>query len=184
MKRTVHNVVVPVLLATAALFLHLAGVKAATRPPVTIYYNRACADCLTYVQGSVVPLLQQAGYTDLAYKDYINEPANRVELLDRSDSLGVPASLQSHLTVLVGDRLILEGHIPEGVVSDLLAAPADAFDRLLVYQDRMQGATDYTAWAFRGEPQTYAIDAPVGDYLGYLEEHGDLLAPASVATAE
>jgi cytochrome c-type biogenesis protein len=184
MKRTLKDIFLPALLATAALLLHLAGARAATPQPVTIYYNRACADCLAYVQESVVPLLRQAGYTDLAYKDYINEPANRVDLLDRSEALGVPPSLQSHLTVLVGDRLVLEGHIPEGVVGDLLAAPAGAFERLLVYQDRMNGATDYTAWAFRGEPQSYAIDAPIGDYLAYLQEHGDMLALAAVLTTE
>jgi cytochrome c-type biogenesis protein len=162
------------------LLLHPVGVQASAPPPVTICYNRACADCLSYIQESVVPLLQQAGYTDLAYKDYINDPANRAELLGRSKDLGVPPSLQSHLTVLVGDRLILEGHVPEGVLSDLLAAPAGAFERLLVYQDRMSGATDYTAWAFRGEPQSYAIEAPIGDYLAYLEQHGSMLAWATV----
>ena len=35
--------------------------------------------------------------------------------------------MQSHLTTFIGDRLILEGHIPEQVLSDLLAAPDGAF---------------------------------------------------------
>lgn len=181
MKQRLKNVIVPALLALAAFTLHLAGVQASSPAPVNVYYNRACADCLAYIHESVVPLLQRAGYTDLTYKDYVNEPANRLELLERSDSLGVPPSLQSHLTVLVGDRLILEGHVPEGVVWDLLAAPGDAFQRLLVYQDEMSGATDYVAWAFRGEPQTYPIDAPIGGYLAYLDEHGEML-PAATAT--
>jgi cytochrome c-type biogenesis protein len=184
MKRTLSSVLLLLLLIVIAPFLHGATVRAAGPQPVSIYYNQACADCLAYIHDSIVPLLQQAGYTDLAYKDYINEPANRVELLDRSEALGVPPSLQSHLTVLVGDRLILEGHIPVNVVSDLLAAPAGTFERLLVYQDRMSGATDYTAWAFRGAPQTYAIDAPIGDYLAYLQEHGDMLAPAALVNNE
>jgi len=172
------------VLLSVSLALYTVGVHASAPEPVTVYYNRACADCLHYIEETIVPLLRNAGYTDFVYKDYINEPANRTELLERSDTLGVPPDLQSHLTTFVGDRLILEGHIPEGVVTNLLAAPADAFERMLVYQDKMSGATDYVAWAFRGEPQTYPIDAPISDYLAYLEEHGEHLAPAAPVAVE
>jgi len=165
-------------LLSLLLALHAAGVRASGPDTVTVYYNRACADCLRYIEETVVPLLHDAGYTDLTYKDYINEPSNRTELLERSEALGVPPDLQSHLTVFVGDRIILQGHVPAGVVADLLAAPRDAFERMLVYQDKMNGATDYTAWAFRGEPQTYPINTPISEYLAYLEEHGEHLAPA------
>jgi len=146
---------------------------------VVVYYNRACADCLEYVQETVVPLLRRAGLPEPAYKDYLNEPANRTELLARSDGLGVPPDLQSHLTVFVGDRIILEGHVPEHIVADLLAAPPDAFERVVVYQDRMSGATEYTVWAFRGKPQTYPIDTPVGEYLAYLQAHAEHLEAAA-----
>ena len=179
-------------LLSLAMGLHVVGVRAATADTVTIYYNRACADCLHYVVETVVPLLRDAGRGEPVYKDYINDPENRIELLQRSDELGIPPDLQSHLTVFVpstssghrGDRLILEGHIPEQVVVDLLDAPADAFERMLVYQDKMSGATEYVAWAFRGEPQTYPIDAPIGAYLAYLEEHGEHLEPAVPVKAE
>jgi cytochrome c biogenesis protein CcdA len=166
------------ILSSLALTLHIVGAQATGPDPVTVYYNRACADCLHYIEGTVVPLLREAGHTDVIYKDYINEPANRSELLARSDELGVPPKLQSHLTTFVGDRLVLEGHIPEHVIIDLLAAPADTFDRMLVYQDKMSGATEYVAWAFRGEPKTYSIDTHISEYLAYLEEHGERLAPA------
>ncbi len=139
---------------------------------VTVYYNRACFDCLNYIVETIVPLLNKANYTNLTYKDYINEPANRTELLKRSDVLNVSPAFQSHLTVFVGDRLILQGHVPADVVADLLAAPVSAFERMLVYQDRMNGATEYTAWAFRGEPKTYSISTPIREYLTYLEEQG------------
>jgi len=172
--------ILPILvLSLLAIVLYSIGVHAAGPDPVTVYYNRACADCLHYIEGTVIPLLQEAGHTDVIYEDYINEPENRTELLARSDGLGVPVSLQSHLTTFVGDRLVLEGHIPEHVIVDLLAAPDDAFERILVYQDKMDGATEYVAWAFRGEPKTYSIDTPIGEYLAYLEEHGEHLAPAS-----
>jgi len=178
MKPIVQRVLPILALLSLVLVLHITDVQASASDTVTVYYNRACADCLQYIEETVVPLLRDAGYTGLVYKDYINEPDNRAELLARSDALGMPPDLQSHLTVFVGDRLILQGHIPEGVVADLLAAPTDAFERMLVYQDKMSGATDYVAWAFRGEPQTYPIDAPISEYLAYLEEHGEHLSPA------
>ena len=181
---TIRRVLVILILLSLALALYTIGVQASASATVTVYYNRACADCLRYVEETVVPLLRDAGYTDLAYKDYINEPENRTELLARSDALGVPPDLQSHLTVFIGDRLILQGHVPGGVVAALLVAPADAFERILVYQDKMSGATAYIAWAFRGEPQTYPIEAPIGDYLAYLEGHGEHLAPATPLEVE
>ena len=181
MKPQPRRLIGGLIISALALVLHLAGVKAATLPAVTIYYNRACMDCMSYTQETIEPLLRGAGYTDLKYKDYINEPANRTALLARDDELGVPADLQSHLTVFIGDRLILQGHIPVQIVSDLLAAPAAAFDRMLVYQDAMKGATEYKAWAFRGEPKVYPIDAPISEYLSYLQEHHSDLAAAAPA---
>jgi cytochrome c-type biogenesis protein len=184
MRPNLRRLLGGLILAAFALVLHLANVKAATMPAVTIYYNQACMDCVDYTHETIEPLLRGAGYTDLTYKDYINVPANRTDLLSRDETLGVPSDLQSHLTVFVGDRLILQGHIPVQIVSDLLAAPASAFGRMLVYQDKMKGASEYTAWAFRGAPKVYPIDAPIGEYLSYLEQHGaDLAATAPAAKA-
>ncbi|MCL7453514.1 MAG: hypothetical protein M8467_10755 [Anaerolineae bacterium] len=171
-------------IALALVILAQASALASPAEPVTIYYNRACADCLHYIDDTIVPLLRQAGFAPPAYLDYVNEPANRAGLLQHSEGLGVPSSFQSHLVVFIGERLILEGHIPQGVVSDLLQAPAEAFERMLIYQDRMTGATEYVAWAFRGEPQTYAIDTPIGQYLDYLESHGQHLAATTTVAQE
>jgi cytochrome c-type biogenesis protein len=184
MRPNLRQLATGLIITAVALALHLATVQAVALPAVTIYYNQACHDCVAYTQGTIEPLLREAGYTDMAYKDYINEPANRTALLTRDEALGVPPDLQSHLTVFIGDRLILQGHVPVQVVSDLVAAPANAFDRMLVYQDKMTGAKDYTAWAFRGEPKVYSIDAPIGEYLSYLGQHGaDLAAAAPAAQA-
>jgi cytochrome c biogenesis protein CcdA len=171
---------VPILFLALSLVVPV-GAWAQDPIPVVVYYNQACADCLHYIEETVVPLLREAGYPEPVYKDYINEPANRAELLARSDELGVPPGLQSHLTVFVGDRVILEGHIPEHVVADLLAAPPDVFEGIVVYQDKMSGATEYTVWAFRGEPQTYPLDTPIGVYLADLKTLGE--QPISPAPA-
>ena len=179
MKATVRRFLLPLAVASLVLMTHTLRVQASPSDPVTVYYNRACGDCLDYVEETILPLLNNAGYGDLVYKDYVNEPANRTELLARSDGLGVPPRLQSHLTLFVGDRLILEGHVPADVVADLLVAPTDSFERMVVYQDEMSGAVEYTAWAFRGEPQTYPLDSSIGEYLAYLQEHGEHLSAAT-----
>jgi len=181
MRPNLRQLVSGLILTAVVLILHLAKAQAQALPAVTIFYNQACHDCVAYTQETIEPLLREAGYTDVTYKDYINEPANRTALLARDEELGVRADLQSHLTIFIGDRLILQGHIPVQVVLDLLAAPAKAFDRMLVYQDKMTGASDYTAWGFRGEPKVYRIDAPIGEYLSYLEQHQSDLAPAAPA---
>ena len=181
MRPNLRQLATGLIITAVALALHLATVQAVALPAVTIYYNQACHDCVVYTQGTIEPLLREAGYDDLTYKDYINEPANRTALLTRDEALGVPPDLQSHLTVFIGDRLILQGHIPVQVVLDLVAAPANAFDRMLVYQDKMTGAKDYTAWAFRGEPKVFSIDTPIGEYLSYLGQHGADLAAAAPA---
>ena len=186
MRHKVQWVLPLVALLAVVLFPFPASARASApdADAVTVYYNRACADCLQYIEETVAPLLREAGYADLAYRDYVNEPANRTALLERSDGLGVPPNLQSHLTVFVGERLVLEGHIPEHVVGDLLSAPAGTFDRMLIYQDKMSGATEYVAWAFRGEPQTYGIDTPIAEYLAYLDEHGDHMKRAAAVAEE
>jgi hypothetical protein len=111
MRDSVRRLPVALVLTSLALLLHTLGLYASSPDPVTVYYNRACGDCLQYIEGTVFPILEEAGYTDFVYKDYINEPANRTELLSESDRLGVPPELQSHLTLFVGDHLILEGHV-------------------------------------------------------------------------
>jgi cytochrome c biogenesis protein CcdA len=180
----VRRIAAILILTSLVLALHVTAARASDPGAVVVYHNRACADCLHYIEETVLPLLRDAGYADPIYRDYINEPANRSELLSQSDALGVPPSLQSHLTVFVGERFVLEGHIPEHVLVDLLAAPADAFERMLVYQDKMSGATEYVAWAFRGEPKAYALRDPIGEYLAYLSEHGEHLLPAEPVEEE
>ncbi|MBM4466615.1 MAG: hypothetical protein FJ014_13860 [Chloroflexi bacterium] len=179
MKRVAYWVPRVVWLAAALLVMATTSGPVAAEGPkeAVVYFNQACGDCWTYIQQEVVPILQEGGVTDIASRDYINEPANRPALLKESERLGVPQALQSHLAVFIGERIILEGHIPQHVVRDLLAAPAEAFERIVVYQDKMQGATGYKVWAFKGEIKEYPLDTPIGKYLEWLAEHREDLKP-------
>jgi cytochrome c551/c552 len=71
------------LIALFLMALATARVQASAAEPVVIYYNRACADCLHYIDETVVPLLRTAGLAAPVYRDYVNEPANRAALLQR-----------------------------------------------------------------------------------------------------
>jgi hypothetical protein len=56
----------------------LPGVAQANTPPqATIYFNEACGDCREYIETVVVPILQEAGITDIAGKDYIKATSSR-----------------------------------------------------------------------------------------------------------
>jgi hypothetical protein len=63
-----RRIVLILVLSFLALTLYIVGVRAANPEPIVVYYNRACADCLHYIQETVIPLLRQAGYEEPIYK--------------------------------------------------------------------------------------------------------------------
>jgi len=142
----------------------------------TIYYNEACADCAHYIEERLIPLLRELGVEEIIKKDFINDRRVRKELVDRSSRLGVPPELQGHFTVFIDERIVLEGHVPEGVIRDLFRAAG--YERILVYQDLMgDAAKSYKVWAFRGPVKEYPIDTPIAEYLSWFAAHKDELEP-------
>lgn len=150
----------------------------------TIYFNEACGDCLVYLQDELLPALARDGVQPVTVKDYINDRAARSELTARNDGLAIPFELQSHLaTFVVGGTLtILEGHVPASLIDQALAMPpGDRPARVLVYQDSMDGATAYRAWAFEGEVRTYPIATPLSEYFDWFS--ANVGGPTSSASA-
>ncbi len=174
-------------LAAAAAFgivvaLMLVGVgtglaNAAAAEPVTVYFNGSCHDCVPYLDQELVPLLQSLGVGEITRRDYILERRYRSELVERSTALGIPPQLQGHLTVFIGHRIVLEGHVPSGIVRDLFApAQAARYTRIAVLQDKMPShgelPKDYTIWTL-GEPiKIYPLNEPVTTYLAGLSTTG------------
>lgn len=146
-----------------------------------VYYNKACGACMTYINQTLAPTFEEAGI-DLTTKDYINDPGARREMNTRNDSWKVPPELQSHLATFIGQKLTLQGHIPESELKYLLnEARLEEIEGLLIYQDAMDNPTNYKAWAFRGEPKKYSIDTPISEYLNWFRSNKDTLAPAGMA---
>ena len=75
----------------------------------TVYYNSACGMCTHYLDSELLPLLDSLGVKEIIKKDYVNDQKNRAELIQRSDELGVPPKLQGHFTIMIGNKIILEG---------------------------------------------------------------------------
>lgn len=164
--------------ALLALFLFLSvwSGQGAESSRATIYYNEACADCTIYINERLIPLLWELGVEEVIKKDFINDRSARKELVERSSRLGIPPELQGHFTAFIGERIILEGHVPEGLIRELFQA--SGYEKILVYQDLMgEAARDYKAWAFRGPVKEYPITTPIAEYLDWFTAHKDELEP-------
>ncbi|MDR7419301.1 MAG: cytochrome c biogenesis protein CcdA [Armatimonadota bacterium] len=155
-----------------------------TGPPVTIYFNGSCHDCVPYLDHELEPLLRSLGVGEITRRDYIVERRYRKELLDRSLALGIPPNLQGHMTIFIGDRVILQGHVPATIVRDLFA-PANAarYARVVVLQDKMtshgDAVTEYTIWTPGGPTTTYPLGEPIATYLAGLPPLARTGAPAA-----
>lgn len=151
--------------------------SAQTAPPVTIYFNGSCHDCVPYLDHELVPLLKSLGVGEIVRRDYILERRYRRELVERSEALGIPPQLQGHMTIFIGDRIVLQGHVPSGIVRDLFSEElAPKFARIVVLQDKMAGhgetPKDYTAWAPGGAIKVYPLGEPIRTYLATLPPVG------------
>ncbi|MDR7540420.1 MAG: DUF1573 domain-containing protein [Armatimonadota bacterium] len=142
-------------------------------PRVVAYYNASCHDCLPYLEQELEPLLRSLGAGEIERRDYIQQRAYRRELVERSTSLGIPPQMQGHMTVFVGERIVLQGHVPAAVIRDLLAPRhAGRYRLIVVLQDRMAShgdpPTHYTVWAPGGAMATYPLHEPIATYLSTL----------------
>ncbi len=164
------------LLAVSSLSLHAAAGPTSAAPiaePVVIYFNGSCHDCVPYLNHELVPLLKDLGATEVVRRDYILERRYRKELVERSVALGIPPQMQGHMTIFIGDRVVLQGHVPQGIIRDLFdPSNSRSFERIVVLQDRMAGhgeaPKDYTVWAPGGPIVTYPLGEPITAYLSRL----------------
>jgi cytochrome c biogenesis protein CcdA len=169
-----------VLLATAILVPATAAPAApetGAAPAVAIYFNGSCHDCVPYLNHELVPLLGEMGAGEIVRRDYILDRRYRKELVERSEALGIPPQLQGHMTIFIGDRIVLQGHVPSRIIRDLFSPElAGKFARIVVLQDKMAGhgeaPKDYTAWAPGGAIKVYRLDEPIATYLSTLPPAG------------
>jgi cytochrome c biogenesis protein CcdA len=138
-----------------------------TRRQAVVYYNEACDECATYINGELQEIFL-VNNVEMIRKDYINQRENRAELNQKNDSLGVPLELQSHLVTFIDNgQIILQGEPPRKVVEDLLSAQ-ELPEKVLIYSEEGEG-DGYKAWAFVGPVQSYEANEPITTYLTWFE---------------
>ncbi len=136
-----------------------------------------------YINNELEIILEESGL-QLVRKDYINNRDYRTELNELNDELGIPIQLQGHFTTFIGTGIILEGHVPEHVIRDILKEENKAkFERIIILQDEMEDAHNYFVWAYKGELKEYPIDTPITEYLNWFQENEDsLVTPPELVT--
>ncbi|NIA02103.1 MAG: DUF1573 domain-containing protein [Nitrospirae bacterium] len=130
-----------------------------------VFFNEACQSCGELVNDFYPGFFEEYEY-GVEKKDYVNVRENRQILNEFNQEWGIPFELQSHIEAFVGENLLIGGHVPESIMRYLLENP-DEYGRLLVYQDKMGGGTDYKVWDFSGEIKTYPLDEPITTYLDW-----------------
>lgn len=171
-----HRKIILLFLALLMSALPVVTVYAQTRQAV-IYYNQACDECVTYIEGELNALLTSNAIS-IIKKDYINQRENRAEFNNLNDQLGVPLDLQSHLATFVDDgRIVLQGEPPREVVEALLKSD-NLPERILIYSDE-GGDGSYKAWAFAGPVQNYPPNTPISEYLNWFKANRDSFAEAA-----
>ncbi|MDO8672969.1 MAG: hypothetical protein Q7O66_16295, partial [Dehalococcoidia bacterium] len=55
-----------------------------------IFYSSGCTMCSDFIDSDLLSVLQAAGVTDIVKKEYLNDAANRKELQELNQRLGLP----------------------------------------------------------------------------------------------
>lgn len=134
-----------------------------------IYYNEACGACTVYLREVLEPTLRENGIEEIVWRDYIADQAVRRNLNGLLDKLEISVELQSHIMVIIGNQLILAGHIPYQVIKDSLVADTE---KLIIFQDEMTDKPkSYRIWAFEGPIKEYQAEVPLKEYLDWFNEN-------------
>ncbi len=136
-----------------------------------IYFNQACGMCSEYIQEDLLQNLKDLGIQKIEKKDYINEKKYRKELLQKNKRLEIPFDLQSHMMTYIDDgRLILAGHIPKHIFSDIKKYSQDLPKGLVIFQDKMdEDVEKYFVWVKGFPVQEYRIYQGLDKFLNWYK---------------
>ena len=148
-----------------------------------VYSNESCHHCVDYVDDELIPILEEYDI-QVIKKGFINDIENRRELNHLNEYLGIPQVLQGHITTIIDDKIILEGHVPVDLVKDVLREDnQEKFERIIIMQDEMRDVKSYQVWAFKGEIREYSINTSITEYLDWFKKaHMFLDTPPELAS--
>ncbi len=146
------------------LFLIAAGsVYSEKAGEAVIYKNEACGHCSGYLE-SLVAFLRENNFS-VSHKNVINDLNSRSELDSFNKRYGIPFDMQSHMTVVINEDLVLEGHVPMKLLEQLIEKyPDKKFPKLLIYQELMREDVDtYTILEENKDVKECSIDTKITD---------------------
>ncbi len=122
------------------------GFTPSSTPDVVVYKNEACGHCSVYLQ-EFYAFLRERGITNVAEKRLINSPFTRAELTVLNEEHKVPVEMQGHMTVVVGNRLFLEGHVPVKLLKPLFDQyTLQSMPELVLLQDSMESTENLVSY--------------------------------------
>jgi len=129
-----------ILFTTAANAAHIEGIEAEPLEydlHVVIFKNEICEHCALYTP-ELKEYLEDIGVTDFEEYNLINIPEARKTLAEFNEEFGVPIEMQGHLTVIINNKLIIEGNVPIDMIDEYLHQYPDGdFPLLFVLQELM-----------------------------------------------
>ena len=101
-----------------------------------IYKSESCGHCGVYIE-ELKNFLTSRDITDIVEKDIINNKNYLLELDKFTKDHNIPYDMQGHMVVII-NSLVLEGHIPIGVLEDIFSQyPDHGFSDIVIFQDSM-----------------------------------------------
>jgi hypothetical protein len=180
---------VQALLFVAASILltlpHAPAAAGANQPDdvIHVYFSAGCSDCWPYVEDILLPSLHAGGVEAGSEIHDYTLPAERTQLMERTDDIELPRSIADSLYAFVpiGDRtLVVLGHVPPAIIGQVLEHP-ELPQRLVVWQPEMHGEPkEYRLWAWAGDVTTFDIDTP---FEQALQESLNAAGPLPVGLA-
>lgn len=153
-----------------------------------IYENEACGHCTPYVH-ELKSVLVEFGIAEIEEKYMINNLSVRAEVEALNKRFGIPLHLQGHMVSVVGETLVLEGHVPVEMLREFFRNhPKHDFPRAVIYQDSMAEFRDLRSYKVLvdGETRRCEISIPIqeciGEGSGEMKVADEFMLPLIIAT--
>lgn len=188
------------LMAVFIGMLPAGDAQAQSDEAVHVFFSAGCANCWPYVGETLLPALRAGGITARSEIHDYTQPGGRELLAEQAAAVGLPRRIADSLYAFVprpdGGLLVVLGHVPPDLLTDILSRDAHSIPhKLVIQQPKMHGTPEeYRLWSFTGEVLSAPIDTPLDATLPQLpptprqlsvdwtEANAATLLPAVVAT--
>ncbi|MFH1752235.1 MAG: hypothetical protein ABH821_04840 [archaeon] len=161
------------ILAFMFFLLVFSATAMAEENTAVIYKNSACGHCVMYLQ-ELNEFLIGKGFT-VTEKNFINDQVARQEWLNVHLQKNIPIELQGHMLVVLNDNLLLEGHVPLSVVSQVFNQyPSLEFPEIVVFQDSMEEESKLENFKvmINGKTSVCGLEENFSECVGVNENNG------------